>query len=423
MAPKNPSPKYKRNKDPRKSTKSQVQNTATTPGRPTPLPIRSSSLDSSTTLSLSSQQQVLDIFASAFSATFDDDNLPSKIQTLKGHLYKRDFEAAFSDPDLLAAYAVRWSPTRALAYADILVKLLEGDWRRMGGARGEIISNRDGLEDRRRPAARELDSTESSGSLVHGSKGLSGAALKIACIGAGGGAELMALSATMSHFLPKAEDPAATQSMDVTLIDNGPWLPSFQSLMSFTIRKKKGTASVPSSIDQIEGLDTSPPSPLLSDRLSHKFQQLDILSHDSLAVLSPKLQNCNIVTIAFTLNELFTTSRPKTTLFLLHLTDLLPLGALLLIIDSPGSYATVTYNKTHPKSEGEKGEKKEHARYPMVWLLERVLFVEAARENGQDKWEKVGQGEESKWFRLDERLKYPIELEDMRYQMHVYRRV
>ena len=59
----------------------------------------------------------------------------------------------------------------------------------------------------------------------------------------------------------------------------------------------------------------------------------------------------------------------------------------------------------------------------MVWLLERVLFVEAAGENGQEKWEKVGQGEESKWFRLDERLKYPIELEDMRYQMHVYRRV
>ena len=40
----------------------------------------------------------------------------------------------------------------------------------------------------------------------------------------------------------------------------------------------------------------------------------------------------------------------------------------------------------------------------------------------QVKWEKVVD-EESKWFRLPPGLRYPIELENMRYQIHLYRRL
>ncbi|KAI5310368.1 hypothetical protein KEM55_007857, partial [Ascosphaera atra] len=47
--------------------------------------------------------------------------LSELVQTVKSHLYNRDFEAAFADADgeLLRAYALRWSAGRALAYASI----------------------------------------------------------------------------------------------------------------------------------------------------------------------------------------------------------------------------------------------------------------------------------------------------------------
>jgi 25S rRNA (uracil2843-N3)-methyltransferase len=78
----------------------------------------------------------------------------------------------------------------------------------------------------------------------------------------------------------------------------------------------------------------------------------------------------------------------------------------------------------------------------MHWLLDHTLLKVAAsaslgaeEENGQSeakdkrareqecpRWEKLKE-EESTWFRLPEGLNYPLELEDMRYQLHLYRRL
>jgi 25S rRNA (uracil2843-N3)-methyltransferase len=38
------------------------------------------------------------------------------------------------------------------------------------------------------------------------------------------------------------------------------------------------------------------------------------------------------------------------------------------------------------------------------------------------KWEKIHE-DESRWFRLASTLQYPIELENMRMQLHLYRRL
>jgi 25S rRNA (uracil2843-N3)-methyltransferase len=141
----------------------------------------------------------------------------------------------------------------------------------------------------------------------------------------------------------------------------------------------------------------------------------------------------------FTLNELYSTSLAGTQRFLLSLTASIPPGALLLIVDSPGSYSTVTLNHNEKQ-------------YPMLWLLEHTLFNTAPKSfhaqalaateidskeestSPQQKrnvrfeeeitplWGRV-KSEESKWCRLPEELNYPIELEDMRYQMHLYRRL
>lgn len=130
-----------------------------------------------------------------------------------------------------------------------------------------------------------------------------------------------------------------------------------------------------------------------------------------------------LVTLMFTLNELYTASAPRTQLFLMKLTDVLPTGALLLVVDSPGSYSEVQVNNSPKK-------------YPMHWLLDHALLrSDKKRENGgeaergwvegndeRQRWEKLI-GDESRWFRLPGGLRYPIELENMRYQIHLFRRV
>lgn len=114
------------------------------------------------------------------------------------------------------------------------------------------------------------------------------------------------------------------------------------------------------------------------------------------------------VTLMFTLNELYTNGGiGKTTKFLKLLSEMLPDRSLLLVVDSPGSYSEAAVGK----------EKK---RYPMQWLLDHTLMdVRAASKDYE--WEKL-ESHDSIWFRLPEELSYPIQLENMRYQMHLYQR-
>ena len=147
----------------------------------------------------------------------------------------------------------------------------------------------------------------------------------------------------------------------------------------------------------------------------------------------------SLVTIMFTLNELYTASLSKTQNLLLNITANVQIGTLMLVVDSPGSYSTVTINNKEKK-------------YPMSWLLDHTLLETAPRllshtfqvddNSGEvsttsvedDKqysghfkdppavWEKVV-SDESRWFRLPTGLRYPLELENMRYQIHLYRRL
>jgi 25S rRNA (uracil2843-N3)-methyltransferase len=113
----------------------------------------------------------------------------------------------------------------------------------------------------------------------------------------------------------------------------------------------------------------------------------------------------------FTLNELYSCSIPKTQLLLGQLTRDMRPGAHLLVVDSPGSYSTVSINGTEKK-------------YPMQWLLDHTLLDSEPQQRGFEviqKWTKVSSNE-SKWFRLPPGLEYPIALEHMRYQIHVYAR-
>jgi 25S rRNA (uracil2843-N3)-methyltransferase len=102
----------------------------------------------------------------------------------------------------------------------------------------------------------------------------------------------------------------------------------------------------------------------------------------------------------------------KTQQLLQQLTDNMTPGSCLLVVDSPGSYSTVSINGAEKK-------------YPMQWLLDYTLLGQSAKTEKDQRlsqWEKLT-SEDSQWFRLDESLQYPIDLEDMRYQIHLYRRL
>ena len=143
------------------------------------------------------------------------------------------------------------------------------------------------------------------------------------------------------------------------------------------------------------------------------FHRADILTlpeNDLAHLYNPQQKTDTVmVTLMFTLNELFSTSMAKATGFLLRTTDAVQPGTLLLVVDSPGSYSSLTV--------GSSGER----RYPMKFLLDHTLLNVA-----EGKWEKLV-SEDSRWWRRDaDRLGYDVGgvgLEDMRFQVHLYRRL
>ena len=365
---------------------------------------------------------MLNIFSASFSRHAKSSGL---IQELKQHLFNRDFLSAFGRQDLLEVYALRWSPSRALAYFDlfsgceVLVDALEDLFvKRVARRRNSSLD---------RKLAQDLTQASPSDS-VPSEDGLHTQtpkdSVKVTCLGAGSGAEVVAFAAYL-HWLrnePSKDGPTGSEGdqsppfkpLNLQIIDIADWSAIIESLVSNVISNAdKSTIS----------------HSLLADPSAFQasFSQLDVLSLD-FEPLAMKLQSSSLVTLMFTLNELYTTSMSRTTTLLLTLTSIMEPGSLLLVVDSPGSYSTVNLNK-RSKAGGEAAEDAaaEEKRYPMQWLLDHTL-IEASNvgssknASGEKQWEKV-HAQDSRWFRLPKGLEYPIELEDMRYQVHLYKKI
>ena len=290
---------------------------------------------------------------------------------------------------------------------------------------------------------------------------------KIVCIGGGGGAELVALA---RHLAMASESDGGRQhgkdesqillgqGVNCVLVDVADWKGVTEKLrgelnthLAGTTRpdrlgagdsakRQQAAATLEDGLaDMMLAASSTPPAPTpqSSPFLCAESVQADVLTLPP-AQLRSLFSSAHLVTIMFTLNELYTASSTLTTTFLLKLTDVLASGAMLLVLDSPGSYSTV----------GVGGDGRER-KYPMAWLLDHTLLVSAGgaqgmgkkdaeegmgegedgRQGGEkapsvkrQKWEKIEECE-SRWCRLAKGLRYPIDLEDMRYQLHLYRRV
>lgn len=336
------------------------------PPRPKPA-IQEESPDGPPRLAYGTQVGLLDVFSRAFADELYAPGLDETLQAIKGALFNRDFAAAFGSEENLAAYAARWSPTRALGYASIFNRLEEQFSGLLAGAGEEDEEDEEDDEDGAEDVVRQR--------------------LRMVSVG-GGPAELGAM-ATFLGCNPHL-------SADLALVDSGPWGPVVDRLQHSTITAPSlpPTAS-PAAIAANKAF-------LAPDTLHTTFHHHDVLSLDGPALSHLLGDTPAVVTLLFTLNELYTSSIGKTTAFLLALGAHLAKDSLLLVVDSPGSYAEAQVG----------GSEK---RYPMRWLLEHALLTTAAGT-----WERV-ETCDSVWFRVADSLRYPLSLENMRYQLHLYR--
>jgi 25S rRNA (uracil2843-N3)-methyltransferase len=309
------------------------------------------------------QQKSLNIFRDAFEAEGEDSN--ATLQEVKGHLFNRDFAAAFGKEEYLRVYAGRWSPSRALGYAQILLDVQD------------LITGEDSVGDDDQSPYRVL------------------------CVGGGAGAELVALAA----WANLEDNPI--RRLKATFLDIAAWGPVVASL-----HKAVTNAPPLSQYASAAAKEANVPL-LLEDAFSVEFHQQDALKITDGEQCQRFFSSHDLITMMFTLNELYSTSMANTQAILARITAHAPPGTILLVVDSPGSYSTISMNGTEKK-------------YPMQWLLDFTLT--GPQKKGPDgvagaaKWEKLLE-DESRWFRLPAGLKYPIELENMRYQIHLYRRL
>lgn len=309
-------------------------------------------------------QKCLDIFCDALKPSQEDSKI---LQEVKGHLYRRNFAVAFGQEDYLRVYASRWSPSRALAYSQIFQELPKG------------------------AVAASVSVQVSTGDPP----------LNIVCIGGGAGAELVGLAASLSAYGDGSVSPS--RRINATFIDIAGWATTLEKLHT-------GILNPPQLSRYASQAKKDANKALLEPgTLSMDFERMDILQPGTNSLLD-LVQGADVVTFMFTLNELYSTSMQKTQHLLSTTLSSMPTGSHLLVVDSPGSYSTISLNGAEKK-------------YPMQWLLKYTLLGDSGKTKDGSKpaWSQV-LSEDSRWFRLPTGLRYPIELEDMRYQIHLFRR-
>ncbi|KAK3373578.1 hypothetical protein B0T24DRAFT_678991 [Lasiosphaeria ovina] len=429
--------------------------------------LKSTSQADAAALQRRQQQHVLDVFRAAFGDVLSSSAFAASVQAVKQALFARDFAAAFgigshdreASNRLLAVYAARWSPTRALCYAAVLRgiydqghldPLLRTPSSSTAAARRK--QQHDVKANELPEGEQQREQQPDPASAVPIRQPVEKRQLRVLGIG-GGAAEMVAFGSFLNQVSSfssddndasegdedededEDEDYSSGLAGDITLVDAAAWGGVVSTLQTGITTPEPSTPKEPPMV---------PPA-----YLSSRFSQNDVLAlgHDGLAALMPLPHSSSsspppvLVTLLFTLNELFTSSGVgKTTAFLLDLTSAVPVGSLLLVVDSPGSYSETAIggssSNTNPSPSTAAAPAAPPAKrhYPMQWLLDRILLGTQKESVGGRAWRKL-EAHDSVWFRLGTSsssssgggggggggLDYPIPLENMRYQMHLYR--
>lgn len=270
------------------------------------------------------------------------------LSEIKGHLFNREYEQAFGGPEeYREAYAARWVPSRALIYRKIFKESPEIMALLAGGS------------------ARETR--------------------KVVCLGGGAGSEVVALASVVSRIVRDEAGPGACIAVDA--VDSCDW-----------------GAVIRGQDDGMRGAWG------IEGRFATTFVQADVLT--SAKTLPPSIDytGASLITLLFTVSELFLQSRAATVALLAHITASAAPGTLFLVVES-ASLSEIAIGTTGRT-------------YPLGTLLDYNLCDDKGLKGGDGKWARVRK-DESTWYRMPEDAgeHYPLKLEGSRTLVRLYRRV
>ena len=348
------------------------------------------------------QQLLLNIFRAAFPIYQDYSALKPTLQEIREALLERDFERALGRLDWMEAYVVRWSPSRALCYAAVLLGVFEEF--------GEEVWIRSMLQG---PESEIQRSSKSPGPTPR--------PLKAVCFG-GGAAEIMAFGAILRHILT-AESASVSDDtnslsgselhrpvLQLQLVNTGNWTPIINLLRS-------GLTTPPTLSKYASASARANNAPFLSlDVLNISLQRCSVLEASQEELECMVGGKAVLITVFFSISDLWASSVVKCTAFLLKLTLAAPKDSLLLIIDGLDSSAEITLEKDD--------QGKERKAYPMHYLLDMVLLEKQLPNlmGNKPAWARLLE-DQSRLFKVAGQLKYSISLENIKFQVHLFRKL
>jgi 25S rRNA (uracil2843-N3)-methyltransferase len=333
------------------------------------------------------QQLILDIFRVTFPASQEFENLKPLLSHINEALLQGSYETAFRTEESREGYAIRWSPSHALVHANVLEQVCD--------EHGDSLWVEQLLGD--------------SGD----------APAKVLCFG-GGATDLMAMAGLLRHRradaagIPSAasspSSPPPSPLLDLHLIDTADWSGVVSKLTTGleTPPKLSKYASAAARARNVSFL-----SPQALRTRCTQTQVLDLTQEDLRTIIDPDV---TLITLFFTINTLYTTSIRRTTSFLRKLSAAVSKGCLLLVVDAHNANST---------ADGI--EDAQTKAYPISWLLDKTLLpnqviVEDALVLKRE-WEKMI-GDTNRLFKFPEKgLSYPAGLENLKMQVHLFRRL
>ncbi|KAI9148818.1 25S rRNA (uridine(2843)-N(3))-methyltransferase [Paramyrothecium foliicola] len=352
------------------------------------------------------QQALLDIFRDTFPESNDFDALKPALREIREAIDQQDLEKAFGTEDFLEKYTVRWSPSKALACSNIIAWLCreweDQEWVRrfhdndQQGPANVITFGRGAAEHMALVALLKHTHPSTAG---HQSQDLS--------------KETPEISENLESLTIQEPQPATQKTwLHVSQVDTANW--------SNVLTKLSHIYTTPRPLSQYASAKAraSNNSFLSHEALAWNFTQRGVFDYGVEDVRSLIGPNPTLITLFFTLNELYSLSIPKTSAFLMKLTAAAPKGSLLLVVDSPGAFAESTIQN---------GEATEEREYPMHWLMHQALLPKktqkvAKAEEEHAAWGKLAE-EDNYSFQLSKGLRFPVSLENIKFQLHLLERL
>lgn len=317
--------------------------------------------------------------------SISEGDLQKILREIKDRFLERNYQAIFSDvqfDERLLTYFVYYTPSRAICYSYICRN--SGD-----GLIADIISGRDRLRQIERTRRRQsrLGNHENVPDDIFESFNR---ITKIACIGAGAGAEILGIYDTYCAELNDTKWP---------LEGSGEYRDLLYSEFASKISGSHSTGIDINILDMgcwdkiIEKINSN----IRNDAFKLHFYRRDILDLTEEEIHELICCGKNLITMMFVLNELFQANKARAAQFITHLVKNLEINAYLLIVESAGSFSEIKVGNRD---------------FMVFHLLDRVNSLEKVHSC------------DSTWHRISQQVKenYRYPLNDMRYFIRIYKK-